>query len=85
VGEPQVQNSWFRVFRYHFTDRRLQNHDTRRHSIERVPFLSVLSNSHSGTHTNHCQHKFSKWKQHAQNNVYWSHLCPGNLYWNLHL
>jgi len=53
LGEPQLQNWWFRRFTHHFTGRCIWKPDTCRDSIEAVPSTSVLSNSHSVINTNH--------------------------------
>jgi len=65
LGEPQLQNCWFRGFRHHFTFRCVRKPDTCRHSIG-VPSISVLSNSHSVINTNHGPNKLSEWKKHVQ-------------------
>ena len=67
---PQFRNSWLRVLRYLSTDRCVRTHDTCLHSIERVPYLYVLSNSHSLTNTNQRQNKISKWKQYAKQEIF---------------
>ena len=82
--ERQVHNCWFRGFGHHFTDRRVGMPDIFRHLIG-VFSISVLSNSHSGIDPNHCPYKLSECKQHAQNKRLLSHLCTGDLYWNIQL
>ena len=80
LGDSLLQNGWLRALRYHFIDRCARTHGTSQHSIEGIPSLSIISNSHSVKNMNHSQNKISKWKQHSQNNSCLSHLCPGNLY-----
>jgi len=45
--EPKLQKLWLIIMRFDFTDRCAWTPDTCRHSMEGVPSLSVLSNSHS--------------------------------------
>jgi len=85
LGETQLQNWRFRGLRQDFTHRRVRTPDTCRHSIQGVPSISVLSNSHSVINANHCPYKLSEWKQQAQNNRLLSHVCPGDLYPNIQL
>jgi len=72
----KFQEQFCITFRHHCTDISVWTPDTCRHSVEAVPHISVLSDSHSVINTSHGPYKLSDWKNTLKQRLL-SHLCPG--------
>jgi len=70
----KFQEQFYITFRHHCTDRSVWTPDTCRNSVEAVPHISVLSNSHSVINTSHGPYKLSYWKHTPKTKDCW-HTC----------